>query len=48
MPLALIDFLGIEISAAGIAAFLMLIGYSVDTDILLTSRALKRKCSKNT
>jgi preprotein translocase subunit SecF len=41
MPLALIDFLGIKISAAGIAAFLMLIGYSVDTDILLTSRALK-------
>lgn len=43
MPLALIDFLGIRLSAAGIAAFLMLIGYSVDTDILLTSRALKRK-----
>jgi len=32
-----------KISAAGIAAFLMLIGYSVDTDILLTSRALKSK-----
>lgn len=43
MPLALIDFLGIKISAAGIAAFLMLVGYSVDTDILLTSRALKSK-----
>ncbi len=42
MPLALIDYLGIKISAAGIAAFLMLIGYSVDTDILLTSRALKK------
>jgi preprotein translocase subunit SecF len=42
MPLALINFLGIKVSAAGIAAFLMLIGYSVDTDILLTSRALKR------
>jgi len=41
MPLALLDFLGIKISAAGIAAFLMLIGYSVDTDILLTTRALK-------
>ena len=41
MPLAFIDLLGIRISAAGIAAFLMLIGYSVDTDILLTSRALK-------
>jgi len=43
MPLALIDFLGIKISAAGIAAFLMLIGYSVDTDILLTTRALRTK-----
>lgn len=43
MPLALVDFLGIEISAAGIAAFLMLIGYSVDTDILLTTRAIRKK-----
>ena len=43
MPLALIDFLGIKLSAAGIAAFLMLVGYSVDTDILLTTRALKKK-----
>ncbi len=43
MSLALIDFLEIKLSAAGIAAFLMLVGYSVDTDILLTSRALKRK-----
>jgi preprotein translocase subunit SecF len=43
MPLALIDFLGIKLSAAGIAAFLMLIGYSVDTDLLLTTRALRTK-----
>jgi preprotein translocase subunit SecF len=43
MPLALIDFLGIRLSAAGIAAFLMLIGYSVDTDILLTTRAIRNK-----
>lgn len=42
MPLALIDYLGIKLSTAGIAAFLMLIGYSVDTDILLTTRALKK------
>ena len=41
MPLALINFLGIKVSAAGIAAFLMLIGYSVDTDILLTTRAIR-------
>ena len=43
MPLAVIDFFEIKLSAAGIAAFLMLIGYSVDTDILLTSRALKSR-----
>jgi len=43
LPLVIVDILGIKISAAGIAAFLMLIGYSVDTDILLTSRAIKSK-----
>ncbi len=43
MALAVADYLGIKLSAAGIAAFLMLIGYSVDTDILLTTRALKKK-----
>nr|AQS29448.1 hypothetical protein [uncultured archaeon]AQS29476.1 hypothetical protein [uncultured archaeon] len=43
MPLALLDYMGIKISAAGIAAFLMLIGYSVDTDILLTTRVIKKR-----
>jgi len=43
MTLALVDFLGWKISSAGIVAFLMLIGYSVDTDIMLTSRLLKRR-----
>ncbi len=43
MPLALLNLLGMSISPAGIAAFLMLIGYSVDTDILLTTRALKKR-----
>ncbi len=43
MTLALVDFLGMRLSGAGIVAFLMLIGYSVDTDILLTSRLLKNK-----
>lgn len=42
IPLAILDFAGVSISSAGIAAFLMLIGYSVDTDILLTTRALKK------
>jgi preprotein translocase subunit SecF len=39
--LAVIAVSGINLSVAGLAAFLMLIGYSVDTDILLTTRALK-------
>jgi len=43
VPLAIVDFFGIKLSAAGIAAFLMLVGYSVDTDILLTTRALDPK-----
>lgn len=43
VPLAITDLIGIKISTAGIAAFLMLIGYSVDTDILLTTRTLKRR-----
>ena len=33
----------IPLSTATIAALLMLIGYSVDTDIMLTTRVLKRK-----
>ena len=43
VALAVINLLEIKIGTAGIAAFLMLIGYSVDTDILLTVRVLKRK-----
>jgi len=43
MTITVVDLLGIPLSTAGIVAFLMLIGYSVDTDILLTSRMLKSK-----
>lgn len=43
ITLAIVNFFGISLSAAGIAAFLMLIGFSVDTDILLTSRVLRRR-----
>jgi preprotein translocase subunit SecF len=43
MTLAVVNFLGFRLSTAGIVAFLMLIGYSVDTDILLTTRLLKKK-----
>ncbi len=42
---AMLIVLDVKISTAGIAAFLMLIGYSVDTDILLTTRVLKREGS---
>jgi preprotein translocase subunit SecF len=41
MTLVVIDLMGMKLSSAGIIAFLMLIGYSVDTDILLTNRVLK-------
>jgi preprotein translocase subunit SecF len=43
MTLTFVNILGIKLSSAGIVAFLMLIGYSVDTDILLTNRVLKSK-----
>ncbi len=43
MTLATANIIGMEVSIAGIVAFLMLIGYSVDTDILLTSRLLKAR-----
>jgi len=43
MTLAVVDMIGIKVSSAGIVAFLMIIGYSVDTDIMLTSRLLKQK-----
>lgn len=39
--LAISQLLGINLSLATFAALLLLIGYSVDTDILLTSRILK-------
>lgn len=47
MTLTVVNILGIRLSTAGIVAFLMMIGYSVDTDILLTTRALNKKHSIN-
>lgn len=38
--------LGIELSKGSIVALLLLIGYSVDTDIMLTSRLLKQRGRK--
>lgn len=46
MTLAFMQLFGIELSLAGLAAILMLIGYSVDTDILLTSRMLRESEDK--
>ncbi len=43
VTLAIVNIIGIKLSTAGLAAFLMLIGYSVDTDMLLTTRVLMRK-----
>ncbi len=40
--LAVISLFDIQLSTAGIAAILLLNGYSVDTDILLTTRVLKK------
>ena len=48
MTLAVIDLVGMKLSTAGIISFLMLIGYSVDTDILLTTRLLKKHVGVNT
>jgi preprotein translocase subunit SecF len=39
--IAFMQVFGIQLSLAGLAAVLMLIGYSVDTDILLTNRLLR-------
>lgn len=41
--LAVFNLMGLKLNTAGIAAFLMLVGYSIDTDILLSVRVLKRK-----
>ncbi len=43
VTMAIVNVIGMEVGTSGIAAFLMLIGYSVDTDILLTTKVLRRK-----
>jgi preprotein translocase subunit SecF len=43
VPIAVMNLFQIRISTAGIAAFLMLVGYGVDTNILLTNRVLRKK-----
>ncbi|MBI2452464.1 hypothetical protein HYV50_05320 [Candidatus Pacearchaeota archaeon] len=46
MTVAVVDLIGLQLSIAGIVAFLLLIGYSVDTDILLTNRVFKSREGK--
>ena len=43
ITLAVINLLGIAVSTSGIVAFMLIIGFSIDTDILLTSWSIKRK-----
>lgn len=43
MAVTVANIFEIRLSAAGIAAFLMLIGYSVDNNILLTMRVMKNR-----
>jgi preprotein translocase subunit SecF len=42
IPIALMNLLGIPLSLGTVAALLMLIGYSVDSDILLNNHILRR------
>ena len=42
IPIALMNVLGIQLSLGTVAALLMLIGYSVDSDILLNNHILRR------
>ncbi|WP_158055662.1 protein translocase subunit SecF [Halorussus halophilus] len=42
IPVALMNVLGIDLSLGTVAALLMLIGYSVDSDILLNNHILRR------
>jgi preprotein translocase subunit SecF len=42
IPLAMMNVLGIDLTLGTIAALLMLIGYSVDSDILLNNSVLRR------
>lgn len=43
IPLALMNVFGIELSLGTVAALLMLIGYSVDSDLLLNNHVLRRR-----
>lgn len=41
VTVGILDLMGFKISVAGIGALMMLIGYSIDTDVLLTNRLIR-------
>lgn len=43
VTIGILDAFGVQLSIAGIGALLMIIGYSIDTDVLLTNRLIKEK-----
>ena len=43
ITLSILNLIGMKLSSAGIAALLLLVGYSIDTDVLLTTRILKNR-----
>ena len=46
ITLAVVNLIGLNISTSGIVAFLLVIGYSIDTDILLTTWSIRKKEGK--
>ncbi len=43
LTLAIVNYLGMTLSLAGVMSFLLLIGYSIDSDVVLTTQVLKNK-----
>jgi len=43
VTVGILDYFNVKISISGIGALLMLIGYSIDTDVLLTNRLIREK-----
>ncbi len=43
ITLGIMDLMGVRLTGGGIAAYLMLIGYSIDTSILLSTKLLKEQ-----
>ncbi len=43
VTVGILDLMDFSVSVAGVGALLMIIGYSIDTDVLLTNRLIKEK-----